>query len=100
MTVWTVPGDIVKVVDGDSLHIDLDLGWQIKHMNALTRLQGLDAPKGNTLAGMNVTSWVIEYLGELPVPCTIISHSLDKYGRTLAVVFTPKSPISLNELII
>lgn len=88
MTIWSVPGTIVRVVDGDTLRIDLDLGWRVWLRNEPVRLEGIDAPELKTDEGKKTKSRV----EELAPPGTIVqvrSHSLDKYGRALADVILP-----------
>ena len=37
--------NIVKIIDGDSLRVDLDLGFKIQLSNATLRLHGIDTPE-------------------------------------------------------
>jgi endonuclease YncB( thermonuclease family) len=86
MTVWTVPGLLCRVVDADTVHANLDLGWGVWRQNAPIRLSGIDAPELSTPVGRAARTWLMDWLGNLPVPCTVVSHSIDKYGRVLANV--------------
>ena len=43
---------VTRVVDGDTLHVILDLGFKIMHEEIL-RLKGIDAPEMSTTAGKN-----------------------------------------------
>lgn len=92
MPVWTVPATITRVVDADTLEADLDLGWRITY-HAKIRLAGVNAPERHTLAGNTARQWVIDALQPDPAafaaPVTVVSHSLDKYGRVLADVYLP-----------
>lgn len=105
MTTWTVPATIVRVVDGDTLEVDLDLGWRITY-HAKVRLAGVNCPELRTDAGVqarNFTSrWTMgiddsDWWGiEQPhVPITVVSRSLDKYGRVLGDVYRtdPNAPV-------
>lgn len=90
MTVWTVPARIVRVLDADTLEADLDLGWRITY-RAKIRLAGINAPEKNTTEGRAARAWVDVYLADVTAagawhPITVVSHSLDKYGRVLADV--------------
>lgn len=40
--------EIVRVVDGDSIDVNVDLGWSIIVRNQRIRLYGLDAPESRT----------------------------------------------------
>lgn len=98
MTVWTVPATVLRVVDGDTLMLHLDLGWHISY-EARCRLIGVNAPELDTDAGVAARLWVIDRLGKARVygidthePVTLVSHALDKYGRPLGqvLVSTPQ----------
>jgi micrococcal nuclease len=95
---WTVPGKVVRVVDGDTLVLLLDLGWHISY-EARCRLIGVNAPELDTDEGVAARLWVIDRLGSagahgvnVPEPVTLVSHALDKYGRPLGqvLVSTPQ----------
>lgn len=92
-TVWTVPATVLRVVDADTLDVSLDLGWHIT-LHAKVRLAGVNAPELATAAGKAARDWVVSQLLRLPNgdiaeyrPVTVVSHSLDKYGRVLGDVF-------------
>jgi endonuclease YncB( thermonuclease family) len=86
MTTWTVPAVVCRVVDADTIHADLDLGWGVWRKDAPIRVAGIDAPELSTPEGKAARAWLLDWLGALPVPCTVVSHSIDKYGRVLASV--------------
>jgi micrococcal nuclease len=96
VTTWTVPGAISRVVDGDSLHVNLDLGWGVWRRDAMVRLAGIDAPELSTPQGRTARTFLEVLIGELPAPCTVVSHSMDKYGRVLASVALqrPGAPVT------
>lgn len=91
---WTVPAKVIRVVDGDTLDVDLDLGWHITY-RAKVRLAGLNCPELHTPEGVAAAEWVT---GQLTAPhpdrmvitwrpVVVKSHSLDKYGRVLGTVY-------------
>lgn len=90
MTVWTVPATIRRVVDADTLDVLLDLGWNITY-SAKVRLAGCNAPELSTPAGREAQQFAERLLcdenGDF-LPVTVVSHSLDKYGRVLGSVRT------------
>lgn len=94
MTVWTVPASVLRVVDGDTLEVLLDLGWRVT-MKAKVRLAGVNSPEIATPEGVAARRWVEQQLvsGDPYVfhPVTVVSHSLDKYGRVLGDVIYPVS---------
>lgn len=81
MTTWTVPAEVVRIVDGDTLDLHLDLGWSI-YLRQRCRVAGIGAPEMTCRAGVDAKA----YAASLVPPGTagtFISHRLDKYGRPL-----------------
>jgi endonuclease YncB( thermonuclease family) len=94
VTTWTVPAIITRVVDGDTLDAELDLGWHIAY-HAKIRLAGVNCPEMSTPEGPVARAFTVNALnqlmplgddGPLAAHVTVVSHSLDKYGRVLATV--------------
>lgn len=84
--VWAVPATVVKVHDGDTVLVDLDLGWHIT-LRANVRVDGLAAPELKTGAGQLAR----DFAEKLLPPGTrvrVVSKKLlgttEKYGRVLA----------------
>jgi endonuclease YncB( thermonuclease family) len=48
---WIVPATGVRVVDGDTIEVDLDLGWRVYRNREHIRVSGINAPERNTRAG-------------------------------------------------
>lgn len=97
MTTWTVPATILRVVDGDTLDLDLDLGWHITY-HAKIRLVGVNCPEMSTAAGKVARTftdrWAMgvddpDWTGPARpyLPAIVVSHSLDKYGRVLGDLY-------------
>jgi micrococcal nuclease len=78
---WTVPATVLRIVDGDTVQLDLDLGWRIR-MTANCRVFGINAPEMATPQGRAARSYAE---GLLPLGAEVEFHSqrLDKYGRPL-----------------
>lgn len=76
-----------KVVDGDTIHVVLDLGFKIFHEEIL-RLRQIDAPESETESGKKSTAGLKKILQNLPF-LIVKTHSKDIYGRYLADVFLP-----------
>ena len=87
MTTWTVPATVLDVHDADTLKINADLGWHITLTTSI-RLDGVDAPELATDAGKVAQQFVAGLLAVGTV-VTVVSHSLDKYGRILGTVSLP-----------
>lgn len=79
------PGTKVKaILDGDTLIIDIDLGFHLKLEDKRLRIVGIDAPEKNTSKGQAVKRWLEQRLGSIQeVTVRIFSHAEDKYGRLL-----------------
>lgn len=82
---------VVSVYDGDTLNVDIDLGFSIWIKDKSLRLYGLDAPevRGATRdQGIVVRNWLRQKIeqGET-VLIESISDQPDKYGRYLAILY-------------
>jgi endonuclease YncB( thermonuclease family) len=82
--VWTVPATVLRVVDGDTMKLVLDLGWNIT-LTTNCRVLGIDAPELATPEGKAARDFAVRLL---PAGCkvTFISTKLDTYGRPLGHV--------------
>lgn len=88
--IWNVPAEVVRIVDGDTLILDLDLGWHVSMRGQRCRLAFVNAPEMNTPEGRAARDWVVAVL-PLGTVVRFVSHSLDKYGRPLGAVILPDS---------
>ena len=75
---------VERVIDGDTVDVHIDLGFDIWHSVRL-RLLGLDAPEMATPEGKAAKVFVRDALEGETV--TITTHKTDKYGRYLAEIF-------------
>lgn len=96
MTTYAVPARIVRVVDGDSLRCDLDLGWGIWLLGEPVRLARIDAPELGEPGGDEARLWLARQVQGLiadgrnvPATCTFTSTGFDKYRRALGELVTP-----------
>ncbi|MBP7710747.1 MAG: hypothetical protein KA100_06750 [Rickettsiales bacterium] len=76
---------VTRVVDGDTLHVVLDLGFKIMHQEIL-RLKGIDAPEIGTQAGKKSARRLSKILKNVPF-VIVKSFRTDIYGRFVADVF-------------
>jgi micrococcal nuclease len=83
--VYTVPATLDHWHDADTLVANLDLGWHVGLSKQPIRLARCDAPELATPAGKMALAYVRTLIqpGE---KFTLVSHSLDKYGRVLGDV--------------
>ncbi len=79
-----VPATVVEVIDGDTVRLDLDLGFHIS-LRMRCRLMQLNAPELGTAAGEAAKAYAQSLLkpGDEVV---FFSSSLDKYGRPLGLI--------------
>ncbi len=76
---------VERVVDGDTLHVILDLGFKTAHRDIL-RLRGINAPEMSTAAGKKSADALKHILKKSPF-LVIKTTSTDIYGRYVADVF-------------
>ncbi len=74
-----------RVVDGDTIHVNLDLGFEIFHREII-RLRGIDAPEMSTEAGKKSSRVLKEILKKIPF-LIVKTTGKDIYGRYVADVF-------------
>ena len=84
---------VVKVVDGDTVDVDIDLGFGIWMRNERVRIMGIDTPESRTRDlvekkfGLAAKDRLIQLLGEKPVLRTQIAKNGEdmkgKFGRIL-----------------
>ncbi len=74
-----------KVVDGDTIHVTLDLGFKIRHKEIL-RLAKINAPEAETFEGKKSSDELKKILAEVPF-LIVKTNKTDIYGRYVADVF-------------
>lgn len=96
VTPYLYNAKVLKVVDGDTVDVQVDLGFDVSKKIRL-RFAGINAPETSTDAGKVAKDFLTT---TLPVGSDIIimSKEYDKYGRSVAVVYY--NNISLNELMV
>lgn len=78
---WTVPAKVLDVVDGDTIRLQLDLGWRITY-TARVRIAGINAPEMKTPEGLQAKQHA-QTLLQPGDEVTFLSKGFDKYGRPL-----------------
>ena len=82
---------LVKVVDGDTIDDDIDLGFDVVLSNQRVRLHGIDTPESRTRnlvekkLGLAAKDRLIELCGE---KLQLLSLGKGKYGRILGIPHT------------
>jgi micrococcal nuclease len=93
---------IRRWVDGDTVDVDIDLGFGLIYSNQRIRLYGIDAPEKRTRdlvekeRGLAATAYVNE---QAPVGSKVVikTYKDDKYGRILGEIFVDDK--NLNTLL-
>lgn len=94
---------VTGVYDGDSITVDIDLGFGLISQENKLRLVGIDTPelRGGTDASKKAAQDARDYVRSLILNKEIIIKTekdrTGKYGRYLATVYIPGEEQSLNE---
>jgi len=96
---------LLRVVDGDTADVMIDLGFDT-WVKARLRFKGVDTWEKRTrdldekAKGIEASAFTQEYLEKNDGSFTIQSYGKGKYGRVLAEIFIKGEEKSLNELLI
>ena len=103
--------EITKVLDGDTIDVTIDLGFDLFKKERV-RIAGVDTPEKRTRdleekeLGIDATNWLKEKLestlagdDELTIRTELVG-GVGKYGRLLGWLYVGESELSLNELMI
>ena len=88
MTLFRYQATIVRVVDGDTLIADLDLGFHITHQ-ITARLLGINAPEMRTPAGPPARDALSGLILGKQFEVETVKDRKEKYGRYLLTVLLP-----------
>jgi len=95
---------IHKIVDGDTIDADIDLGFDIS-LTKRIRLAGIDTPESRTSnteekkLGLEAKIWLEQRLSgaQNVIIRTELPNSTEKYGRILGHIFINNEPTSINQ---
>ena len=103
--------EITKVLDGDTIDVIIDLGFDLSKKERV-RIAGVDTPEKRTrnleekALGIDATNWLKEKLegailgdDDLIIRTELVG-GMGKYGRLLGWLYIGDSPVSLNEQMI
>ena len=98
---------LYRVVDGDTIEIDIDLGFDVA-IHKMVRLAGIDTPESRTKdayekkLGLEAKEWLKTRLkdAENIRIKTEKPDSTEKFGRILGWLYTGNEPVSINETMI
>jgi len=98
---------LYKVVDGDTIEVDIDLGFDVS-IHKLVRLAGIDTPESRTKdayekkLGLEAKEWLKLKLKDTDTLRinTEKPDSTEKYGRILGWLYIDNDTVSINETMI
>lgn len=99
---------LVDLIDGDSIRLDVDLGFSIRQRMSL-RLYGIDTPEivgASRAAGLAAKDFLYGLLRDSeagtfrPLTIKTFKDKGDKYGRILALLFVGDDPIPVNDKLV
>lgn len=99
---------LVRVIDGDSIVLDIDLGFEIELKNKHIRLIGINAPEVRTrdleekrlgFLAKDFVEDLFKQVEEGGGKIVLVSHNYDKFGRILGEILLTfqNATINLNE---
>ena len=102
---YTYSATATRVVDGDTIKVDINLGFHIILKDQIVRLARIDAPETKGLtkpAGEAAKNYLHERVIGKAIVIKTKRHGKGKYGRYIAEVFRidTKDPININDLMV
>jgi len=101
--------EVTNVIDGDTIVIDIDLGFNVVLSKQSVRLAGVDTPESRTndkvekvfgLISKEYTKKFVESCNKHIIVRTQKPDSVEKFGRILGDVINPETKEVLNESLI
>ena len=96
--------EVTRVVDGDTVDVDIDLGFGMTYKKQRVRMMGIDTPESRTrdleekFYGLESKKYLVDLLENETV--TLVSHDKGKFGRILGELFLGESNLSVNQIMI
>ena len=92
---------VVKVVDGDTIDVDIDLGFYTMLRKQRIRPKGIDAPEPRgkeRFAGLESKAWLKDEIEGKEIEIVTFKNAKGKYGRWLGVIYMNRQ--NINQLMI
>jgi len=92
---------VTRVVDGDTVDVDVDLGFGMVYKKQRVRMMGIDTPESRTrnleekFYGKASKANLIKILDGKDIQ--MVSHDKGKFGRILGELFIGDSKYSINQ---
>ena len=92
---------VVKVVDGDTLDVDIDLGFGMSYKKQRVRMMGIDTPESRTRDKVEklfgkASKKHLKKLLESAESISLISHDKGKFGRILGEIYIHNDDAEVN----
>ena len=100
---------VTNVVDGDTIVVDIDLGFNVVLSNQSVRLLGVDTPESRTsdkiekVFGLASKEYAKEFVENCKKQIILRTHKSDdseKFGRLLGEIINPNSKEVLNNSLV
>lgn len=106
--IWFYRAVVVRVIDGDTIDVDIDLGFNMWALNQRIRLKGIDAPETRTrdleekAEGLRSKARVEELcpVGSSVFLTTEFFPERGKYGRIIADVYLDETDQTLTDILV
>jgi len=103
---YTYKAKVIRIIDGDTIVVDIDLGFYCWLFNQSIRLAGIDTPETRTKnslekeAGFLAKSFVENHIkpGDIVVVTTILDKT-EKFGRILGNIST-ENGFNINQALL
>jgi micrococcal nuclease len=101
MTMYQYKVSVVKVVDGDTLDVNIDLGFGMTYKKQRVRMMGIDTPESRTRDKVEklfgkASKKHLKKLLESAESISLISHDKGKFGRILGEIYIHNDDAELN----
>lgn len=92
------PVRILRTIDGDTVEVDLALGFDLAILKQSVRLHGINCPEKNTPEGKAAAAYTVAWLQMHKPPYSLLpmEGGRDKYGRLLGIISSDDDGHTLN----
>lgn len=100
---YTYEAIVTDVYDGDTITVDIDLGFGIWFNDQKVRLHGIDTPEvrgPERSDGLVSRDWLRDKILDQKVTIRTIRDSKGKFGRWLASVYPRGETLSVNDQLV
>jgi len=97
---------VTRVVDGDTVDVDIDLGFGMTYKKQRVRMVGIDTPESRTrdleekFYGKASKKFLKDLLEHYSDDIQLVSHDKGKFGRILGELFIGNNKVSVNKQMI